>query len=241
MLIKAQFFVLDLHSSGKVAFNFKIDQLLETALALEEWRHHLRLLEILGEGRIEFDVEGHKPESPRNILSVHTGQPLPQEPWIAALAMTVAQGEALLRMAGAEGKIVTLANLAEAAEMINQAHVRLFEPARVLPQTFITEGRLEAGVPVFDIDVLMIDYAKVAGVPFGYACRLGMRPEAVGDSLLWRQVDFQPLKISVIEDTVDAFRAFADEIRAETHIENLMIKDIAIRDDHAAKPAETGA
>ena len=47
MLIRARFFTLDLHANGQIDFRLDGQSLFDAELKLEEWRQHLRLLELM--------------------------------------------------------------------------------------------------------------------------------------------------------------------------------------------------
>jgi hypothetical protein len=72
-------------------------------MILGDWRNYLRLFEILGEGEIEFEIEGSRPELPHATMRMRSNRPFPQEPWFAQLSDVVRRGEALLNLAGAIG------------------------------------------------------------------------------------------------------------------------------------------
>lgn len=234
MLVKAPFFSLDLRSIGEVGFKLEADALNNAELDLEDWRNYLRLLEILGEGEVEFDVEGHGPGSPHSPpLKLRSVDLLAQEAWFATLAEVVRCAEALLNLAGAKGKAISLRKLSEAAEMIVRAHAHLFLSTTVPAQTFRSHGQVTPATVLPDIDFLQADCAIVAGVALAYASRLTMRPEPAGDGLLWRQVDIKPEKLMAIDRTVGAFKAFVAAVQQQTGLANSIVRSIDSNDDEA--------
>lgn len=226
MLIKAEHFTLDLRAAGTMGFSLDIKAMMQAELTLAEWRQAFRLLEILSEPEVEFMVQGDSPGSPLHVLPLTSVTPHPLLNWVPPLMATVLRGEALLRTAGAESDALSLQRLSDTAEAVDHAHMRMFDPASLTPQTFTSDGVLVPGEPVADLDMLMVDYAKPGGVTLGYACRVSVRPETAGAGLLWRQVDFEPLMIQVIEGTLEGFAAFAELAAERTGIRNTMIRAI---------------
>lgn len=229
MLIKARFFLLDLRKTGGNEFKLEGGALNNAELNLEDWRNLLRLLEILDEGEVEFEIEGDGPNAPR-ISNLRSSLRVAQEPWVAHLAKVVRQGEALLNSAGAKGKAIDLSNLHKTAEMILLAHGRLFEPETLPAQTFRSQGNVTLG-SLPDIDLLQVDCAIVAGVALAYATRLTMRPEPAGDGLLWRQVDIRPEKLEPIDKTVGAFNAFVAAMQKKTGLQNTIVRNVGDVDE----------
>jgi hypothetical protein len=211
MLIKTPFLTLDLQAEEKI--DFKLEGLTKARLNLEDWQHYLRLLEILGEDELEIEVEGKEAGMLHITSEMRWPTPLRQKPWFVFLAEAARRGEALLKLAGAQGEVTSLAELNEAAEMIGLAHACLFQPTTVPPQTFQSADQVLLGIAISDYEFLQADYVVVAGVALAYACRVTMRPEPVGTGLLWRQVDIKPEKLIVIDNTVEAFNAFVAETK----------------------------
>jgi hypothetical protein len=225
ILIRAPFFSLDLRGSGVVNFDLECESLLNAALSLEDWRHVLRLLEILGESKVNFDVEGDG-DLPRHTVPLRAEHPLQQEPWIAALAQTVVRGEALLNRVGARGAPTSLDVLREAANMINRAYVCLFEPGTAPLQSFQSPCEIALAASLPDVDTLYVDCAVVAGVALAYACRVTLRLEHFGVGLLWRPVNTKPEKLAIIDKTTAAFRAFAASAKKYTGLESTLIRNV---------------
>src|SRR5262249_55177631 len=152
---------------------------------------------------------------------------------LPTLSEAARRGEALLNLAGAKGKPISLSELSEAAEMILIAYARLFEPATLQPQTFSSRGQVTAST-FPDIEILHVDYAIIAGVALAYVSRLTMRPEPAGnDALLWRQVDTKPQKLEIIDKTVGAFKAFVTAVKQQTGVQGTMARYFADNDDEA--------
>jgi hypothetical protein len=225
ILIRAPFFSLDLRGSGGVDLNLELESLLNAELTLEDWRHVLRLLQILGESRVNFDVEGDG-DLLRHTVPLRAEHPLQQEPWIAALAQTVARGEALLNCVGARGAQTSLDALSEAANMINRAYVCLFEPGTAPLQSFQSENETTLTASLPDVDTLYVDCAVVAHVALGYACRVTFRPEHFGVGLLWRPVNTKPEKLEIIDKTAAAYRAFAASAKKYTGLESTLTRNV---------------
>jgi hypothetical protein len=230
MLIKARIFQLDLRNNGRIEFRLDGEALNKIELSLEDWRNHFRLLEILGESEVEFDIEGHGPGVPRSILNLKNTVPPPHEPWLASLAEAARCGETLLQLAGTKGNAISLRRLAETAQSIRLAHARLLKPETIPPQTFRSEGQITEKTPL-ELDILQIDCAMVAGEVLAYASRLTMRPEPVGDGILWRQIDSRFQHLQIISKTVKAFKAFAASVQEQAGLQNTMVRDVGNIDD----------
>jgi hypothetical protein len=240
MLIKAPFITLDLQAGGRTDFNVDGQSLIKAELNLEDWQQYLRLLKILGESELEFDVEGNEPGMKRVTSRLKSTMPQPREPWIASLAEVARRGEALLKLAGARGEATSLAKLNETAEMVGWANARLFEPAAVPPQTFESSGQLPHGIAIADTEFLQADYVVIAGVALGYACRVTMRPEPAGAGLLWRLVATKPERLAIIDKTVEAFKAFVADTQEQTGLKNTMVRDLSAEsNDTPDEPANS--
>ena len=202
------------------------ETLTAASLSLEDWQQYLRLMEILSESELEINIESSGLDLPPISSKVKLEIPKPQEPWISYLAEIARRGEALLKFAGAKGKGTTLEELNEAADMVNTAYARLFEPNTAPTKTFHTTGHELSEMPLSDVEFLYADCVVFAGVALAYACRVTMRPEPAGTGLIWRQVAAKPEKLLVIDKTVEAFKNFVSDAREQTGLQNMMIRDM---------------
>jgi len=226
MLVKAPFLTLSLNAGGKTDVNLDSGGLFEAELGLTEWQSYIRLLTIFGEERLEFDIEGNGQGMPHSVIEVESPTPLPQEPWFPFLIDVARKGEALLKLAGAEGRATSLEKLNDAAEGISWAYARLLDPTEAPPFTFQTSSDVSLGDISTDIECLQADCLVVAEVALAYACKVTMRPEPAGAALLWRQVDIKPERLKVIEETKEAFMAFVRDIQERTGIQTTLIRNL---------------
>lgn len=231
MLIKADGFGLDLRPGG-LTLSFDAKALDEGARSLDAWRQLLTLFKIVTEPEIEFDIQGHADGAPHAVIPLH--QPLPgtAPSWTDPMITLVEEYEALLRLAGVDGGVVTLNGLFESREAIRAAYGKLLAARDPAPFTMTSQAVLEdPSRPAPDLEVLQIDYVLVADRCLAYACRVIFRGEAATDGLVWRQVDHRPLKVVPIVGTDEPFAAFAETMKVQTGIANLMIRQTSEADD----------
>lgn len=224
VLIKTQFLTIDSGTSG-TNLTTHGDMLTIASLSLDDWWHHLRLMELLSETELELNINSNDPNLPPINSQITLRPPRPKEPWVSPLAEAVRRLEALLTMAGAKCHDITILELSEAEDMINIAYARLFDGNLAPTPTFATSRQEFPETALVDLEFLQFDYVVVGDVALAYACRATMRPESAGTELIWRQIDAKPEKLASINKTEDAFKIFVSDVRRQTGLENTMIRD----------------
>ena len=223
MLIRARFFRLDWQASGKT-IDFTLEgSLFEAELKLEEWRQHLRLLELLSQTSIEFEVEqGDDGHRQKRAVPLTFRTPRELDSWVLPMMEVIRRSQALLSMVGADDKPTTLKKLGESAVLVSHAYHCLVDPQAAPPPSFESTNPAPGAI-LGDMQFLQAGCVIIAHTLLAYSCRTTMRPQSSGDSLVWRQVDIQQERIAVVEHTVQAYNDFVAHEKQRTGLQSTIV------------------
>lgn len=224
VLIRTEFFTLDIRGGDKLELSFDADSIALGRFGIAAWSGYLRLLTTFSEGKAVFDIEP-RANGPRFSIRVPIRLNDGQAVDAAALLKTCENAAALLQWAGATGGETSLQELIDVSHVIDASHDLFIGIAKALPLTFETPISTASDAPA-EYKILFVSYVRIAGVNIAFGVVAVMTPTQESERLIWRPAAIEPVRAAVVDHEMSTYRAFIADLQAATGITDIASRHV---------------